>query len=119
MNVKLSLELQKKIRDLIGGDKYSALMKLIQEYGIIIVDGASEILISLPKIEISAPFQKQLGPVRRFQFHCKINGQELNDLTKIELDPFDYSDGNPLEVRLTVKPGGLKPLDNQAEEIAR
>lgn len=102
---KFSLELQKKLIDLLGSDKYQECVKLIKDHGCIVCENPN-ISIKLPSIEISASdiAARGMSPMRRFQFSCKLGGEEIKGLKKIELDPFNFDDGDLFEARLTIIP---------------
>lgn len=103
----MKLELQKKLIDIVGSDKYREVAKALEEYGLEVITPVSQISVKLPTIEITSTSPSgSLRPdlVRRFAFKCLINGQELPELSKIELDPFDIQDGEAYKVKMTLSP---------------
>ena len=104
----MKLELHEELIKVVGADKVRAVADLIDKYGIEVITPPSSISVQLPNIEINSigevPGPGASNPVRSFQFRCKINGQELKELRKVEIDPFDYSSGEILNVKLTLAP---------------
>ena len=119
MKTSLDLELQAKISEKIGREKAREVMSLIVEYGIDVVTKLGSVGVHLPNLEIRSLTPKgEYGtdvnyPARRHLFECKINGESFgNMLRKIELDPFDYTDGEIFEAKITIIPIVTKEEDN-------
>jgi hypothetical protein len=101
----VTVELRKKIVELAGQDIGRQVIDLLLKYGIKIVTEISSASVNLPGIEIKTIDQAPCNIARRCMFECKINGKSLGTmLQRVELDPFDYADGDLLRVRLTILP---------------
>jgi hypothetical protein len=109
-SVSFDLELQNKISEIAGREKGKEIIGLLIRYGIKVITQVGGVHVQLPNLEIaSLTPQGEIGvekdhPARRHLFACKINGETLSMLQKVELDPFDYNDGEVFKAKLTIVP---------------
>jgi hypothetical protein len=110
-NVTFDLELQAKLNEVVGREKAKEVADLLIKYGINVVAKLGSVKVQLPNLEIASLTPKgEFGaetdyPARRHLFACKVNGETLGAmLRKVELDPFDYSDGEIFEAKFTIVP---------------
>jgi len=110
-SVKLDIELQNKIIELVGREKAKELRTLLIKYGIDLVTKVSGVEVELPEIHIQSISSrgelsiKFLEPIRRHMFVAKVNGKMLPNLQQVKLDPFSYDDPELFTVSLKVIPG--------------
>jgi len=106
---KLDIEFQKKLTDMVGREKSKEVQRLLAQYGVDVVTCVREMEIDLPGLKIVGVSGDgsvaRHHPIRQHQFDCKINGESLANIQKIELDPFDYNSGDLFKAKITVIPG--------------
>jgi hypothetical protein len=106
----MNLKLQQELIKIVGSEKSREVADLFERHGFELITQPGSVSIQFPNIEITSVDSTGEVPgrgnnqVRRFQFICKINGKQLKELQKIEIDPFDYDSGEPLNVKLTLIP---------------
>jgi hypothetical protein len=109
MDTKIDIELQKKLSDLLGREKAKEVRNLLVEYGIEVITGLGSVDVDLPGLKITGMASDgtvaRHHPIRQHQFVCKINGQSLLNLQRVELDPFDYNSGELFQAKITLIPG--------------